>query len=94
MKKQSDTELEMEIYNEDHTVGNILAENIARQKGVSEAYYRVEHPLKNSIILYIRTDGSVTPLEALKKSLDSIESQMERMSETIMKGLEDYEKRG
>jgi DNA-directed RNA polymerase subunit L len=72
VRKKTDTELELEILNEDHTLGNLLAKRILEEKGVLMSYYRVEHPLKGGIVLYVKTDGSVAPIEAVKSAVSKI----------------------
>ncbi|HEU98210.1 MAG: RpoL/Rpb11 RNA polymerase subunit family protein [Fervidicoccaceae archaeon] len=83
VKKRTDTEIELEIIGEDHTLGNLLAKRILEEKGVLMSYYRIEHPLKESIILYVKTDGSITPLEAIRRALRNTISQIDSIGAEI-----------
>ena len=69
---EEDTRAKYVIEGEDHTLGNLLEKVLASMEGVKMAYYEVPHPLENKIIVYIVTDGSVKPREALRKALHEI----------------------
>lgn len=83
VRKKTETEIELEILNEDHTLGNLLAKKLLEEKGVLMSYYRVEHPLKNSIILYVKTDGSISPLEAIKNALNRTMSEIDTIGAEV-----------
>jgi len=70
-----------------------LRKALSRIKGVEESYYRVEHPLKNSIVIYVRTDGSIGPREAVETALKNTKDIVEQLYQLVKKGLE-IEERG
>jgi DNA-directed RNA polymerase subunit L len=88
VRKYNERELEIEIYGEDHTLGFILSQALSRMEGVEESYYRVEHPLKNSIVVYVRTDGSIGPREAVTIALKNTKDIVEQLYQLVKKGLE------
>ncbi|GAB6147620.1 DNA-directed RNA polymerase subunit L [Stetteria hydrogenophila] len=69
---ESNTKAKYIIEGEDHTLGNLLEKTLTTLDGVVVAYYEAPHPLEDKIILYIETDGSVKPREALRKALEKI----------------------
>jgi len=83
VRKKTDTELEVEIIGEDHTLGNLLAKRILEQKGVLMSYYRIEHPLKGSVIIYVKTDGSVSPIEVMKNAIDDTIKKVDALGAEI-----------
>jgi DNA-directed RNA polymerase subunit L len=93
VRKINDKELEIEIYGEDHTLGFILSQALSRVNGVEESYYRVEHPLKNSIVIYVRTDGRISPKEAITTAIKTTKETVEQLYQLVQQGLE-VEKRG
>lgn len=69
---ETDRKARYVIEGEDHTLGNLLEKTLTTINGVVVAYYESPHPLENKIIVYIETDGSIKPREALKKALERI----------------------
>ncbi|BBG24237.1 DNA-directed RNA polymerase subunit L [Sulfuracidifex tepidarius] len=67
--KKNDNYMELEIQGEEHTLGNLIAGMLQRVKGVTFASYYKPHPLVDKIIIKIMTDGSLTPIEALKEAI-------------------------
>jgi len=57
--------LTLRIRGEDHTLLNLLVEELNRDSSVAFAAYRQEHPLTGEYTLTIVTDGTKTPLQAL-----------------------------
>lgn len=94
IRVKSDKELEIVIKKEDHTMGNLLAKALMRVKGVDASYYRIEHPLREEIVLYVRTDGSITPINALLEATKMLKEEFNWISEAFEEELKRYEKRG
>ncbi len=89
LRKKTDTEIEIEIQNEDHTLGNLLAKTIADEEGVIESYYKIEHPLRGGMMLYVRTNGKKDPLDAVKASLEKILRNTSELKKIIEKSLQE-----
>ncbi len=75
------------IEGEDHTLGNLLEKTLAGIEGVTLAYYEVPHPLENSIVVLVNTDGSVRPRDALRKALQRIISMNEEFRRLYLEAL-------
>ncbi len=87
VKKKQENLIEIDIEGEDHTIGNMLARELLETPGVQEAYYRIEHPLKNIVTIFVRTDGSLDPLDALKKAIATLRTKIAEVSEALEKAL-------
>lgn len=51
--KHSDRELILEIYGEDHTLGNMIAKEALKHPAVEYAAYRIPHPLQDKMEFYL-----------------------------------------
>ncbi len=87
VKKKQANLMEIEIEGEDHTIGNMLARELLETPGVREAYYRIEHPLKNTVTIFVRTDGSLDPLDALKNAVATLRTKIAEVNKTLEKAL-------
>jgi len=81
---RNERELTLEVYGEDHTLGNLLTKEAVRHPGVEYAMYRVPHPLKNmfefTIIVKPGYDVGVVLrdiVEGLKQSLSDFRRLVE-----------------
>lgn len=73
--KNTDKELIINIADEDHTIGNLIAKIAEDKPGVVYSAYRIEHPLIPKLTITIITDGSRKPLSILKEVLNDIAKQ-------------------
>lgn len=71
-KEDSKSTLVVEITGEDHTLMHVLTTKVQEEKGVKNAAYRIDHPLKKIVTLHIETDGKVAPKAALKSAIDAV----------------------
>jgi len=70
--KKSDNELEFELEGEEHTFCNPLVKILLQDKKVEFAAYRISHPLMRIPRVYVRTNGEISPEEALIKAADTL----------------------
>ena len=70
--KKSNNELEFELEGEEHTFCNPLVKMLLRDNRVEFAAYRISHPLMRVPRVYVRTNGEISPEEALIKAADSL----------------------
>ena len=68
---------------EDHTAGNMLRVMLLRNPHVIFAGYRQPHPLTYNIEMTIRTDGTITPKEALDRALLDLIKEIEIMQRSV-----------
>jgi DNA-directed RNA polymerase II subunit RPB11 len=79
--------LEIEIPNEDHTIGNLLRAALLADKHVKYAGYQIVHPLTGGISLVVQTEGGTKPREALVKALSKIETETTEFRDKFKKAL-------
>lgn len=72
---------------EDHTLANILCSELRKIKGVTHTGYRVPHPLSGEVIVYVQTDGSITPKQAVKLASDSLVAELTSFMELVNKNV-------
>lgn len=65
--KESDTEMEVEVVGEDHTLCNLLRRVLNEDEKVASAAYKIEHPLLSNPTLYFKLKES--PKKKNKKEL-------------------------
>ena len=77
--KEDDCRLELELKDEDHTMGNLLRTTLLLDKHVKQAGYQIIHPLTGGIKLVVYTDGEEKPREAILKALAKIEEDAKEL---------------
>ncbi len=77
--------IEIEIADEDHTLGNLLRSKLLEDKKVKHAGYQIVHPLTGGIRLLIQTEGGAGPRDALLKALAGIEEETKEFQEKFKK---------
>jgi DNA-directed RNA polymerase subunit L len=63
---KTDTEIEMEIKGETHTLLNALKAALLEDKAVETATYDIEFPGVSEPVLYVKTRKTEDPMEAIK----------------------------
>ena len=91
VKKLKDTELELIIHGEDHTLGNLIVKLAENEPGVTYVAYRIEHPLIPRLIVTLMTDGTVSALGVLKETLKEIKNLSKQFREEFIKAFNSYE---
>lgn len=87
--KREENYLEFYLEGEDHTFANLLVETLHRNEHVTFAAYVIEHPITmaKKPRFKVRTDGKVTPEEALEKAaqeiFDTAKTFLEKWNEVI-----------
>jgi len=67
--------IEIEIANEDHTLGNYLRAVLLAEPKVKQAGYQIVHPLTGGIRVVVATEGSASPRKAIDSALAKMEAQ-------------------
>jgi DNA-directed RNA polymerase subunit L len=79
--KKTDTEIELEIKGEDHTLLNALKASLLNDKDVKVATYDIEFPGISNPVLFVRTNGSEDPIDAIKKASKALAGDCEAFLE-------------
>ncbi len=83
--KKSNTEIEVEIKGEDHTLMNALKSALLKDKDVKVATYDIEYPGISNPVLFVRTSSSEDPIEAIKKAATDLAEESDRFIELFSK---------
>lgn len=81
--KHNENWLELELSEDDHTMGNLLRGVLMMDEHVKQAGYKVVHPITGGIRIVIHTDGKKTPKDALIDALLKIEKDVKELKEKI-----------
>ncbi|MEM0121102.1 MAG: RpoL/Rpb11 RNA polymerase subunit family protein [Thermoprotei archaeon] len=68
---------------EDHTIANILSSELREVRGVLHSGYRIPHPLSNEVVVYVQTDGSISPKQAVKLASDKLVSELTKLVDLV-----------
>lgn len=83
--KKTDTEIEVEIKDEDHTLLNALKSSLLKDKAVKVATYDIEYPGISNPVLYVRTGKSEDPIDAIKKAAADLSGDCDTFIELFSK---------
>ncbi len=78
--------LEVRIRGEGHTLLNMLVDELNSDPGVTAAY-RVEHPLMDVAYLFISTDGSKSPLDALTEAAARLGEKLASLKRQLLESV-------
>lgn len=73
--------LTLRLRGEDHTLLNLIVDELNRDEHVAFAAYRQEHPLTDEYMLTVVTDGGESALEALKAAVARAKTVFEKLLE-------------
>lgn len=65
--KKTDRELLIEIYGEDHTLGNLITKEALNHPSVTYASYNIPHPLQDKLLIYIAVKENSDSLVVFKE---------------------------
>jgi DNA-directed RNA polymerase II subunit RPB11 len=83
--KETSNRLEIEIPNEDHTLGNLMRTKLLKDSSVLFAGYQIVHPLTGGIRLVIETNKDGNPREALMKAISQVEEDTKEFKDKFKK---------
>jgi DNA-directed RNA polymerase subunit L len=82
--KEAGNRLEIEILNEDHTMGNLLRTTLLKDDTVKYAGYQIIHPLTGGIRLVVETKEG-QPRQALLRAISKIDAETNEFKEKFKK---------
>lgn len=88
--KRTENHLELEVEGEDHTLCGLLKKSLLEDENVVFAGYKIEHPLLSSPRVYITTNQTTSPEEALRKAVERLKNVFTEFSESFSKALNDF----
>ncbi len=79
--------IEIEIANEDHTLGNYLRSALLAEPKVKQAGYQIVHPLTGGIRVVLVTEGGASPRKVMDSALTKMEAQAKEFKSKFKKAL-------
>jgi DNA-directed RNA polymerase subunit L len=83
--RKTDTEIEMEIKGESHTLMNALKAALLEDKAVVTATYTIEFPGVSEPVLHVKTDKTEDPIDAVKKAASRLSGQCDDFAKLFSK---------
>merc|ERR1712233_296912 len=77
------------INKEDHTLGNMIRQQLLKDPNVLFAGYKNPHPMENKVVLRIQTTSDYAPNDALMNSITDLISELSLFEERFKEGLKD-----
>lgn len=72
--RESKEEIEIKL-DENHTLCNLLTDEIRKDKSVVACAYKIEHPLKKEFKIFVKTSGKDVR-KVIKESIERLEKQL------------------
>lgn len=88
--ERKEEELRIRIPGGDHTLCNLLREELSKEEGVKSAAYRMEHPLTEPPEFFIQTRGR-NPKSVLVSTSKRIAKRAEEFRELFQKAIKKSE---
>ena len=77
------------INKEDHTLGNMIRQQLLKDPNVLFAGYKNPHPMENKVVLRIQTTSDYAPNDALMNAVTDLISELSLFEERFREGLKD-----
>eukprot|EP00347_Sterkiella_histriomuscorum_P004393 403360631 len=73
------------IKDEDHSLGNLVRQQLLHNPKVKFSGYRKPHPLEEYVEIKVQTTGEVSPPDSIIMASEQLLSQMKSLSDSLMK---------
>ena len=77
------------LFQEDHTLGNMIRCQLLKDPNVLFAGYKNPHPLEHKVILRIQTTSDYTPQDALRNAITDLISELSLFEERFKEAVRD-----
>lgn len=77
------------VNKEDHTLGNMIRNQLLKDPHVLFAGYKNPHPLEHKFVIRVQTTADYTPHEALANAITDIMSELSLFEERFSSALKD-----
>lgn len=77
------------INKEDHTLGNMIRNQLLKDPNVLFAGYKVPHPLEHKFILRIQTTSDYTPQDALMNAITDLLAELSLFEERFREAIKE-----
>lgn len=76
---------------EDHTIGNLLRQQLHADKSTVFAGYRIPHPLEPVMVVKVQTNGTKKPEDAMLHALEDLAAEFDHMLNAFDSAVMQYE---
>jgi len=77
------------INKEDHTLGNMIRNQLLKDPHVLFAGYKQPHPLEHKIIIRVQTTADYTPQDAMRNSIMDLISELSLLEERFKEAIKE-----
>lgn len=77
------------VNKEDHTLGNMIRNQLLKDPHVLFAGYKVPHPLEHKFVIRIQTTSDHTPQEAFMNAITDLMSELSLFEERFKEAVKD-----
>ncbi|KAK7789961.1 hypothetical protein R5R35_008209 [Gryllus longicercus] len=77
------------INKEDHTLGNMIRNQLLKDPNVLFAGYKIPHPLEHKFIIRIQTTSEITPQDALSSAITDLISELSLLEERFKEAIKE-----
>ncbi|ESN96040.1 hypothetical protein HELRODRAFT_163066 [Helobdella robusta] len=81
------------ILKEDHTLGNLLKNQLLKDPHVLFAGYKIPHPLEHKFVLRIQTTSEYSPQEAFTNAITDLISEISLLEERFSEAIRERQER-
>lgn len=93
-EEKSENSYTFTIQNEDHTLGNMLTDQLLSEQNVLFAGYRIEHPTKDLIKIRVQVKDQIEkPIELVQPAIDELKTKISSLSQAFRESLKQYEEK-
>ena len=87
-------EITSQVNKEDHTLGNMIRNQLLKDPHVLFAGYKNPHPLEHKFVLRIQTTSDYSPQEAFMNAITDIISELSLFEERFKEALKEKKEGG
>lgn len=82
------------VNKEDHTLGNLIRNQLLKDPHVLFAGYKVPHPLEHKFVIRIQTTSDYTPQEAFMNAITDLMSELSLLEERFKEAVKEKKEGG
>lgn len=80
------------VHKEDHTLGNLLTDQLLTENRILFAGYRIEHPLKDLIKIRVKAGTNINhPSELINPAIDALKTKIAGLQNLFKDACQNYE---
>ena len=82
------------VLNEDHTLGNMLTDQLLTESRIRFAGYRIEHPTKDVIKIRVQSETQIDkPVELIDHAVEELKSKLSSLSTLFREACRNYDEK-